>query len=245
MRQLRDSLLFNPVIWLSFGSILLLLGIAGLYDLPAISAQLRQLQQLPDLTDSPPGVVAMFEGRISPQTPLVYDEFVSYVQEQYQSCGETSCWVETGRESPPLWVAIADETVRIANQSYRFESTEHTLEEAAPTWTKGSRRSRGFRRGSPVFGIGEVVALAGERQVAAEFIWAGTRADYLAHLRAYHRRSVWWGGGFLASGLALSAIGGWQGWRFVQSVRSSPQPGASGQLAKLTPHTVPRKKKQR
>lgn len=240
MRRLRDLILFNPVIWLSIGGILLLLGIAGLSDVPAISARLGQLRQLAYLDDAPPGAVAMFEGTISAETPLVYGEFVSYVQEQYQSCGESSCWVETARESPPLWLAIAEQTVQIANQNYHFESTEHTLEEAPPGWTKGTLRSRGFRRGSTIFGIGEARDQAGERQVLAEFIWAGTRASYLGHLQAYRQRSLWWGGGFLASGLLLSAIGSWQSWQFVRSVRS-----ASAELPRPTPHTKSRRKQQR
>lgn len=245
MRRFWNVILFNPVIWLSIGIVLLLFGIVGLYDVPGISARLQQIQQLPYLDDASPGAVAMFEGTISPQTPLVYDNFVSYVQEQYQSCGETSCWTETGRETPPLWLTIAQQTVQIANQDYRFESTEHELKEAAPTWTKGARRSRGFRRGSRIFGIGEARDRAGERQVLAEFIWAGTRASYRDHLEAYRWRSLWWGSGFMASGLLLSGIGVWQARRFLQSVRSEAPVPLSNPLVSTTIQNKRRKKKPR
>src|ERR1044071_3934217 len=132
MRRFWDSVLFNPVIWLSIGGVLLLLGIVVLGDVPAISRQLRQLQELTYLDDAPSGAVAMFEGTISPETPLVYGDFVSYIQEQYQSCWDSSCWVESGRETPPLWLTMARQRVQIANQDYRFESTEHELQEASP-----------------------------------------------------------------------------------------------------------------
>lgn len=241
MRRFLNLVLFNPVLWLSFGSILLLLGGVGLGDVPTISAQIRQARQLPDLVDARPGSVALFEGRISPETPLVYGEFVSYLQEQYQSCWDSSCWVETARETPPLWLTVGEQTVQIANQDYRLEATEHTLEEAAPTWTKGTLRSRGFRRGSPIVGIGEVAAQAGSRQVTAEFIWAGTRSGYLDHLEAYRRRSVWWGGGFLAGGLVLGAIGGGQLWRFVRSIQAEAAAQASAEPAS---HTTRKRRKQ-
>ncbi|HEY0605624.1 MAG TPA: hypothetical protein VGD58_22060 [Herpetosiphonaceae bacterium] len=244
MRRLLNLILYNPVIWLSFGGILLLLGIVVLADIPSISGQIRQLEQLPYLDDAPAGAIAMFEGRISPETPLIYGEFVSYVQEQYQSCWDSSCWVETGRETPPLWLTIAGQTVQIANQDYRFESTEHDLEEAPPGWTSGTRRSRGFRRNSMIFGIGEARDGAGKRQVLAEFIWAGTHAGYLDHLAAYRWRSIWWGGGFLASGLALSAIGLWQARRFLREVRAETAAQAAN-VSSVAPRTTRRKKKQR
>jgi hypothetical protein len=245
MRRFWNSILFNPVIWLSIGGVLLLLGIVVLGDVPGISTRLQQLQQLPDLDDAAPGAVAMFEGTISPQTPLVYGDFVSYTQEQYQSCWDSSCWVETGRETPPLWLWLAQQTVQIANQDYRFESTEHTLEEAAPTWTKGTLRSRGFRRGSTIFGIGEARDWAGDRQVLAEFIWAGTRASYRDHLAAYRRRSLWWGSGFLASGLLLSGIGVWQLRQFLRSIQSETSAPLRDPLARTTIQNKRRKQKQR
>ncbi|HEY0737083.1 MAG TPA: hypothetical protein VGD69_19360 [Herpetosiphonaceae bacterium] len=244
MRRLLNLILFNPVIWLSIGGVLVLFGIVGLYDVPGISARLQQLQQLPYLDDAPAGAVAMFEGRISPETPQVYGEFVSYVQEQYRSCGENSCWTETGRETPPLWLTIAGQTVQIANQDYRFESTEHELKEAPPGWTQGALRSRGFRRNSMIFGIGEARDWAGKRQVLAEFIWAGTRASYRDHLEAYRWRSLWWGSGFLASGLLLSAIGFWQARRFLREVRAEAAAQAAN-LSNAAPQTIRRKKKQR
>ena len=243
MHRFWNLILFNPVIWLSIGIVLLLIGIVALYDVPGISARIQQLQELPYLDDARPGAVAMFEGRISPETPLVYDDFVSYIQEQYQSCWDSSCWVETGRETPPLWLTMARQPVQIANQDYRFESTEYELEEAPPSWTKGTLRSRGFRRGSTVFGIGESRDWAGERQVLAEFIWAGTRASYREHLEGYRWRSLWWGGGFLASGLLLSGIGGWQARQFIRSVRSETL--AVDPLAGTTIKNKRRKQKQR
>lgn len=245
MRRFWNLILFNPVIWLSIGGVLLLLGIVVLADVPAISSEMRQLQELPYLDDARPGAVAMFEGRISPETPLVYDEFVSYIQEQYQSCWDSSCWVETGRETPPLWLTMARQQVQIANQDYRFESTEHELEEAPPSWTKGTLRSRGFRRGSTVFGIGEARDMVGQRQVLAEFIWAGTRASYREHLEGYQWRSLWWGGGFLASGLLLSGIGGWQAWQFIRSVRSETPAASADPLTNATIKNKRRKQKQR
>lgn len=219
MRKFLETILFNPILWLIFGGVLLLLGAAVAGDIPAITAHVRQIEQLPSVDDTSQAAIVAFEGRISRQTPTIYGEFVSYLREAYQSCGRSSCWVETTRETPPLQVASGDLLVQIVNDDYRFETTAHTVEEAQPTLTTGTIRSRGFRPDSQVFGIGEVVERAGKPQVRAEFLWAGTQADYMTHLQAYRRRSLWWGGGFLTSGLLLSIVGTWQGWQFLRSVQ--------------------------
>jgi hypothetical protein len=81
------------------------------------------------------------------------------------------------------------EAVQIVNDTYALESTDVTLEEAAPTLMKGAVQSRGFVIGSPVLAVGFVAQQT--RGLVAELLYAGTHSGYVSYLTRSLRNARW------------------------------------------------------
>jgi hypothetical protein len=229
-------IILNPIVLLV---VALLSGIVGgvlLYDAPAYAASAARAERLQPvsaaaLADSAPGREVLLEGRVSDRTPAVYRSFVAYVREEYRSDqlnlsggDDSPRWEVVERVTPPLVVALPDGEARIANDNYVFDTTAFTVREAEPTLTKGAVQSRGYRAGDPVLAVGTVVDAGGERAIDAEFVYAGTRAAYIAEMRRLASRSLPIGGVLLVVCIASTVGLVWQVRRFLREVAEEQAP---------------------
>jgi hypothetical protein len=226
---LLQKVVLNPIVLLVVALLSGVVGVALLYDVPAYAARAARAERLEPisaamLADSAPGREVLLEGQVSHHTLNVYRSFVAYVREEYRSelsliGGDTSQrWEEVERVTPPLLVALVDGEARIANDDYELDTTAFTFREAEPTLTDGAVQSRGYRVGDPALVVGMVVDAGGERAVEAEFIYAGTRAAYLAEMRTLTRRSLPIGGAFLLVCAASTVALVWQVRRVLREI---------------------------
>lgn len=216
LRTLIFNVVLNPFVLLAVGLVVGGIGVALVLDSPSYAARRARAERLAPsgaaaLADSAPGREVLLEGRISPRNPTLHRQFVAYVREEYRDealdGASSQRWVEVERVTPPLLVSLAGGEARIANSTYAFDTTAVTVEEAAPTFTKGAVQSRGFVAGSPVLAIGRVAA---NGDVEAEFLYAGTRAEYVQELERVAARSLPAGLALLGAGLAGVAVGTWR-----------------------------------
>lgn len=221
MRWLLDNVLLNPLVLLPIGLIFAFVGAAQVYDFPATRSHISHVEQLPLLAGATPGQAAFVEGRISSQNPTVYRQFVTCLREEYHR----RHWVEVARATPPLVIETGGGRARVTNNDYSLETTAVTVEEAAPTFTKGAVQARGFVAGSPALAVGSVAA--GTEELVAEFLYAGTRAEYIAWQRNAQQRGLWWGSGFLLFGIGCVSLGVRQLRKFLRETRVTEQARAT------------------
>lgn len=205
IQSMLRHVLLNPLVLLAIALVSGGIGIILLLDVPAYTQRLARAEGLTpstvaSLVSSPQDSEVMLEGHISASNPKLQHDFVAYVREEYRDeflDGDTiQRWVEVKRETPPLLITLADGDVRLANDDYLFDTTAITIEEAAPTITKGAVQARGYTVNSPVMLIGRVET---DGHVHAEFLYAGSRASYIAEIRRSADRS-------LPVGLALMLV---------------------------------------
>jgi len=194
------------------GLIGLLFGIAGYvvwHFAPAmVAAEHARLEALPSpdavsLTDTPAGREVIVEGRIAPDQPVRFRNFVAYVKEEEQrdkrERERTGNWKTVETATPPLHLIVGDGSVRVVNASYRLHSTK-------TQWHDDSQiidtHYLGLVSGEAVFVLGTTAA--GGLEAAS--VGSGTRASYLAEV-AGNIGVVWWlGVGFMALGTLMAGI---------------------------------------
>jgi hypothetical protein len=221
MSLLAKRVVFNPFVLLPVGLVFAALGLMFSVNIPPKLRELNDVRRLPSFATANFGERAFLEGRISEQNQIVHGQFVAYVREDYRSStARTSSWVEVARQTPPLIIETRGETVRIVNDHYILASTHVTLEEAAATLTKGAVQARGFVVGSPVLAVGFVAQES--KEFIAEFLYAGTRANYLTDLTRFLRNAGWMGGGSLMIALLFIFLAGRQLRFFLRSSRARP-----------------------
>jgi hypothetical protein len=195
------------------GGIGLVLGLAGFvvwHFVPGIvAAEHARLEALPtpdaiSLTDTPPGREVILEGRIAPDQPKRFRDFVAYVKEEEQRDEKererSGNWKTVDRVTPPLHLIVGDDgSVRVVNANYgvSFAKTQ---------WRDDSRiidtNYTGLVAGESVFVRG-VTAAGG---VEAAIIGSGTRATYLAMVAGNAGVAWWLGVGFMTVGTLMVAI---------------------------------------
>jgi hypothetical protein len=225
MRTCITGILLNPLVLLVIGLVLLVLGGGLAADAPAAGAHASLVEQAVALGQATAGQPAWVEGRIHASNLTIHHGFVAYIQEQYRSCGRSSCWSELARWTPPLVVELpSGSTQQIINDDYDIVSTAVTREEAAPTALSGPVRSRGFEAGSPLFALGRATADSTFPALEADILASSTREQYIAGLRAYSRRALVAGTGGIAIGLLCLLIAAWRFRRFVRETKQGPPP---------------------
>lgn len=217
MRILRD-LLLNPILSLSLAITLLGIGGAGLLMEREERQMTDLLARLRPAAEAGAGAAAYLEGRIAAQQPARRGGLVTWMREEYVSCEDTSCWTVAGSETPPLLVHGADGGAWTVGGSYGLASTADTVVEAAPGWTRGTVRSRGFVAGRPVVAVGRVTADG--REMEADVLYAGTRAAVLAERRALESTGRWFVA-MVVAGLGLLGVCAWQVRRFLREEANS------------------------
>ncbi len=162
----------------------MIFGVASNLLLPRlINTRTAQIRQLPlatatSLANLPLGARVVIEGKISPTQPTRFRQFVAFVREQISSQrANRSYWIEIGRSTPPLQINAADGAVRISNDNYDLQTTSEVWEDTVQQ-TQTRQRYVGFKPGSEVVAVGRVERSPSGTQIYAEFVAAGTRAEY-------------------------------------------------------------------
>lgn len=198
------QVVFNPLVMLSLGGVVVLIGGALVIGVRQDEARARVIESAEVLGTSAVGKTAVVEARISAQNPAVDGAMVAFVREAYRSCGDSSCWVEVARLTPPLLLDERERSVRIVNDDYEFGSTAHTVEESQPTLTEGAVRSRGFRAGDTMMVLGIAQSAS---QIDARTVYAGTTTEAVAVLRGGARAATLSGFAAAVGGLAWCGLG--------------------------------------
>lgn len=213
-RWIKVLLLGIGLIFLVTGA---LVGIVGARQARARLAALESLRPLSAATidDQPAGTEALVEGVISPRNRVVMHDVVAYIREELDvptdSGGDRrETWCSDGRETPRL-ALDAGGPVMIGNQSYSIERGHETWYDKATLGFNdrpraGTRRYHGLVAGKPVTAYGTVVDGLEAKELAAQTIFGGTRAEYLASQRSAAAFMPIFGGIFGVIGLVLCAL---------------------------------------
>jgi hypothetical protein len=154
------------------------------------------LERLPVMTgrllaNSPPGREVIVEGRISNNMQPEYENFVTYVEKHRQrnSDGNLS-WVTEREFTPPLLVDTSEGRVRIEKD--RTTSYYTFVEPAYTTFSESDeRRYSGFRRDDLIMALGEVEKGIDGMVLDAEFVYGGTRNQYIERQRINATAFFW------------------------------------------------------
>jgi len=205
---------------LSFLTAGALIGLSGARQAQTQVARLESLRPLSAaaLDDQPTGADALVEGIVSPRNRVVFRNFVAYVREELDvttdSDGDRSeSWRSDGEETPRLALE-ASGLVVVGNQSYSIaRGHEIWYDDATLGFNDrprdGSKRYHGLLAGRPVVAVGIVVEGAEGKELAAQTLFGGTRAEYLASQREATAFLRIFGTIFAGVGLLLCTVGTW------------------------------------
>jgi hypothetical protein len=141
------------------------------------------------LEDRPAGEVVLVEGTISPRNPPRFREFVAYRAEEYRGVDDDGDpdWEPFATVTPPL-ILDAGGVVLLANEDYSLEGDHARYEDPGPPtrgdfFRESTKRYQGLVAGGTVTVIGMVAPGQEGNELRAEFVYAGTRAEYIAGQR--------------------------------------------------------------
>ncbi len=188
------------------GGIGLVFAIAGAlivtYSPGAIAARHARMQALSApsvaaLTDMPPNQEVLVDGRIAPDQPVLFRDFVAFSKEEEERDrrdNDRREWKVRDRQAPPLRIIVTDDdAVRVVNYGYGLWG-------ATTTW---SDRSKGLETRYTGLVAGEAVvvhARTASGGLEAIEVASGTRASYLAGIAASIGVAWWLGIGFAIGG---------------------------------------------
>ncbi|MGQ9925651.1 MAG: hypothetical protein ACUVS4_02155 [Chloroflexaceae bacterium] len=138
-----------------------------------------------DIERSSTGAEVIVEGVIDAHNPTLFRDFVVYIScSRYDDDGS---WRvdELEHRTPSLLIATEDGVVRLANDTYRLHVPPVEWEESEDPRRSSRRKDTkryqycGFTPGSPVLLIGRVVDGVEGHAVETEFLFGGTRSEYM------------------------------------------------------------------
>jgi hypothetical protein len=209
------------------GGALGLAGVAVVWYMPGIiAAEHARLAALPapgaiSLTDTPAGREVIVEGRIAPDQPRLFRDFVAYVKEEERRDRRDSDdrqWKEVERRTPPLRIEADGGTIAVVNATYG-------LIWAKTQWRDTARvidtHYSGLVAGEPVFARGRAAAGGLEAIV----VGSGSRDAYLAQVAGNAGVAWWLGTGLAIVGAICLTVAGvllTVAWRTSRPRRSAP-----------------------
>jgi hypothetical protein len=173
-----------------------------------VAAEHARLVALPSpdaisLTDTPAGREVIVEGRIAPDQPARFRNFVAYVKEEEQRDKKererSGNWKAVEAATPPLHLIVGDGSVRVVNANYHMMFTKTQWSDDAQII---DTHYSGLVAGEAVFVRGTTTAGG----VEAAMVGSGTRASYLATVAGNAGVAWWLGVGFMAVGTLLVGI---------------------------------------
>jgi hypothetical protein len=205
---------FSRIFLLGIGGVFLAAGIGiGVFATRAAQAELARAEALPPssavaVRQRGLGSEVLVEGVIDRRNPTRFRDFVAYTRAEYRGTDEDDdeVWVVDERILPPLLVD-AGGVIAIA-EGYRLEGWHERWQDTEGLrWNgfsgEGTKRYEGLVAGMPVTAIGQVVSGREGVAVRAEFVYAGSRDDYLASRRSTITFLPWFGAIFALVGLGL------------------------------------------
>jgi hypothetical protein len=167
-----------------------------------------------------PGRDVMLEGRISPAQPTLFRDFVAYGRYDREVATDVGPsptpkpWTARESRTPSLLVDIRGGTARV-RESYAIRGAREWKD---PRTENGRETSYvGLAAAERVLVVGRVVERrpaedataprpGPEREVEAEFVTPGDRADYLEGIASGRIVARWLGGGFAALGVVMQLL---------------------------------------
>jgi hypothetical protein len=137
---------------------------------------------------------------------------VAYTEHQYHGvrcddddgdCEEV--WAETERVTPALWLDLPDGRVRVGNTDYELFNPPEVWQTTPALIEYNTLEYRGFRMGNPVYVIGGVNTTDGI-SLNAQFVYGGSRQDYLLAQSQEVMVFLWMGGIFGGLGLIFLVV---------------------------------------
>lgn len=220
MRGCRFS--FLSVFLLGFGLVFVGVG-AGLATLGAGDARAaaERAERLAPLSaaaleDGQPGREALVEGRVSARNPALFQDLVAYVREEYRGSDDNrrDMWAEDERRTPALLIDLPDGAASLADGQYALDNPPQSWQEpGGKRWDgfagEGTKRYRGLRAGDQVVAVGTLVEGREGLELRAEWVYGGTRAQYIEGQRGSAAFLPWFGGLFALIGAVVAGIGVW------------------------------------
>jgi hypothetical protein len=151
------------------------------------------------LRHAPVGAEVLVEGRIAGGNPPLAGSLVSYEQERYRKTYRS--WERYRRQTPPLLLQLSDGIARVANEDYRLLDPPAISENDID-------RFQGFRPWDTVMVIAHVTGSGDTASLRADFLYGGTRSDYITEQRRNHLLNLWLGPALLCLGGVLILWGG-------------------------------------
>lgn len=180
--------------------------------LPVATAELLRLRA--------DGDAVLVEGRLAPDSPPRFRDFVAYRRERYAGTEESGgqdreVWTHVETLAPPLVVETAAGRVAIVNEGYELMGPPRRWDEGTRTATffgPASERAYGFFAGDRVTVDARVVASGRrERTLEAVRLFGGDRTDYLAALHGAVASARIVGGVLAGAGFLLAGLAVWLG----------------------------------
>lgn len=162
------------------------------------------------------GTEVLVEGIVDRANPVQFREFVAYTREEYRGTDEDddAIWA-IDEEVWPAIVIASGGSIRIA-EGYELQGEHARWQETDNlSWNaftdEGTKRYTGLVANQPVMAIGTIAAGGAEPTLNAEFVYAGSREDYLADRRSTAAFLPWFGAifGLVGLGLIGAAVIGW------------------------------------
>ncbi len=199
---------------LLFGSVFLAVGIGvGVFATRSVQAELARAEALQPssaaaLRQRGLGSEVLVDGMIDRRTPVQFRSFVAYEQAEYRGTDDDDdqVWVVEERVLSPLLVDIGGPLSIAAG--YRLEGWHERWQDTdGLRWNgftgEGTKRYDGLVAGRPVMAIGAVASGREGIELRAEFVYAGSRDEYLASRRSTTAFLPWFGAIFGLVGLGL------------------------------------------
>jgi hypothetical protein len=181
------------------------------------------LDSLAQLRQTSPGAVVLLQGKVAERNERFEQGFVAYVSWQYQGercvtptpdrdnqVGASQCesiWGEVGRETPALWLDLAEGRVQVANTDYRLAHAPVTWQSSTELIEEQTIHSEGFKIGSPVFSRGTVVLTGDTPTVRVEFLFGGDSQAYFEDQRRGNNILFLLGTIFMSVGAVALVVG--------------------------------------
>jgi hypothetical protein len=208
--------IFARIIMLLIGTVFIVVGVGvGVFATRTAQAELARAEALEPLNASALGrrglgSEVLVEGRIDARTPPQFREFVAYTRAEYRGTDDDDdeIWVVDEQVWPELWIN-AGGVISIAT-GYQLEgSHERWQETSGLRWNgftgEGTKRYTGLVVDRPVMAIGTVQPNRDGPLLQAEFVYAGSRDEYLVARRNSTTFLPWFGGLFGLIGAGLIA----------------------------------------
>lgn len=199
-----------------FGGFFVLVGLVLLLVNSRLSQGTEEAAALPlfnaaQLSQAPPGTVALIEGRIAERNTLHAEGFAVYLRRLYRGerCDIQSgtatpkcedVWTEEERVTPAVWLDLPDGRIHLANTDYALQHPPAVWQSTGTLIKNETVRYEGFKLNSPVFAQGTVIAEGTDPAFKADFLYGGSREVYFADQQSANNLVFWLAVAFIVIG---------------------------------------------